>query len=161
MSHFKHISTMMSELGPGLELSEVTEFTEQTTWMLIVDDDTMLIADYDADAGHLYLSADVTAPPDEQRTEVYDRLLQYNLSFRETNGMRMSLDGPGGTVVQSCDLSTHGLEFEYLLTVVSDFIEKLFIWREQVSGGIASANSSDDEPFAPNDPNHPGNMIRV
>lgn len=161
MDSFEHIRTMMSELGPMLKLAEVTEFSEEATWLLIVNEDTTLVADYDADEDRLYLSADVAAPPAEQRLEIYETLLQYNLGFRETGGMRMSLDGPGGTVVQSCDLLAHGLELDTLLTVVTNFTEKLFLWREQVRSGIVSDSSNDDKPFDPNDPKHRGTMIRA
>ena len=158
MDNFQHIHTIMSELGPLLELAEITEFTEEATWMLIVDEDTVLIADYDSAATRLYLSADVATPPDDKRTAIYEMLLQYNLSFRETGGMRMSLDGPGGMVVQSCDLWTHHLDLDVLQTVVVNFIEKLHIWREQVSSGASNLDSESDKPF---DPKHQGTMIRA
>ena len=152
MAGKQHAQALMRAIGPQLDLLEVTEFEDGKVWTLVVDETTVLFADYDDAHNRLVLSADVAQAPEAGRLQLYELLLQYNNQWSETGGLRMALD-PGGGVVQLFELPVTDLDLVGLQTVVTRFVDVLGAWREIVS----RADAAGAEPAA-----HPmlGGMIR-
>lgn len=159
MTDFEIAQQLMAEIGPRLELSEVTEFSEDECWVLIVNDETVIAVDYDESAGRLVLSAEVVVPAAESRFQVYEQLLQFNHQWPETGGLRFSLDGPAGTVVQAFDLSLTNLNIQTLESVLANFVEQLAVWRELIQRG-ATAPMTETTGVPPEPTLTPG-MIRA
>ncbi|MEZ5582383.1 MAG: type III secretion system chaperone [Candidatus Competibacteraceae bacterium] len=157
MSHFERMRTLMTELGPLLELEEVTEFTEDQSFGLLVDDDTPITADYDEAHSRILLSAEVAAPPEDKRHAVYEMLLQYNLLWFETGGLHMALDGPAGSVVQMMVIPATDLNITTFGSILSRFIESLKAWRMVITEGLGAAQSN--AATAPPDPLGPDGGI--
>ena len=141
MADKAHVHALMTEIGPALELAEVQEFERDNLWTLVVDQGTVLFAEYDPDDARLWLSADVCAPQPGDRSKLYELMLQYNARWRQTGGVRLALDGPGGTVVQAYDMTVNGLDLSRLCTVVGNFRETLAAWREIVAASVTGQDA--------------------
>jgi hypothetical protein len=122
----------MTEIGPLLEVEEVTEYPDQKLWIISIDLDTILFAEYDEASRQLILSADVTEVPSERRTELFDLLLRYNGRWEDTGGLCMSLDKDGQVIQQSAALPAEDLDTQALHTVLMNFLDVLGNWREQI-----------------------------
>ena len=103
------VQALVAEIGPLLELGEVTAFDAEDLWTLVVDAETVLFLDYEQGQERLWLSGEVATPPPSERARLHETLLTYNHRWRDTGGLRMSLDGEGGAVVLSYDMPAEGL----------------------------------------------------
>jgi hypothetical protein len=148
-----NVQALMQAIGPQLALLEVTEFAALNTWSLVVDEATVLFADYDEGREVLVLSAEAGRPAETDRLQLYDLLLRYNIRWAETGGVRMALDGEAGSVTQLFELAVNGLDLPRLQTVVARFLDTLRAWREIVGQAPAAAET----PFA----TMPCGMIRA
>jgi hypothetical protein len=142
----EHVQSLMRAVGPQLDLLEVTEFDEQNVWTLVVDEATVLFADYDDAQARLVLSADVARPPGTERQSLYELLLRYNNLWPETGGVRMALDEADGNVGQLFDLPVADLDLPRLQAVISGFVATLLGWREIVGRPVAGTA---EPPFSP------------
>ena len=145
---FDSISQMLSELGPTLDVLEITAFEEQESWAIALDDaaDTTLALDYDAATAKLYISADLGAPPSDHLLATYDFLLQYNAFWAETGGVRMALDGPAGNVLQLFDMSLHDLQAHQLGNVLQNFAAQIQVMRAMLAKGIGTDDAATPDP---------------
>jgi hypothetical protein len=122
-------SQMMAELGPLFDLAAVLELDQDQGWKLAVDEDTVVSVERDSDTGKVVLSVEVAVVPAETTRELMEMLLVYNGQWARTGGVRMSLAAPGGTVVQSVDLSDAALDLSALATVLKNFLDIRAGWR--------------------------------
>jgi hypothetical protein len=152
-----HVHALMTEIGPALELAEVTEFEQDNLWTLVLRDGVVLFVDYEPEDQRLWLSADVCVPLPGDHLRLYELMLQYNARWQQTGGVRLALDGPEGSVVQAYDLPVAGLDLHRLQNVIRNFRDTLAGWRKIVATGVGAsqptATSSLDRMMA-------GGMIR-
>jgi hypothetical protein len=134
------VGKLFVEIGPLHELDQVSAFDDGESWAVVVAGQVITL-ELDALRNRLVLSAEVGQPPAGGLARVYEALLQYNLLWRDTSGVRMALDGPGGQVVQMYDLATDGLDASRLGLVVKDFAAVLAGWRELVARGPVAAQA--------------------
>lgn len=159
MSNQQNISSLMADVGPLANLLSVTEYEEDNVWTLLVDEETVLLADWDQSRGCLVLSGDVAEPWEADRLYWYETLLQYNDQWQQTGGLRMSLESPGGKFVQMCDLAAADLTAQQLCTVIENFVLTLKGWREILAQPRGEGPSDDDSVSAPEQPDY-SQMIR-
>lgn len=142
MTGFEVAQELMTEIGPAMELSEVTEFTEDESWVLVVDDETVIAVDHDGDLGKLTLSVEVATPPAEHRLAVYEQLLAFNYQWPETGGQRFATESPdGGAVVLLVDLPLAGLDLTKLQATVGGFLSQVPLWRNLITQVLGSGAS--------------------
>jgi hypothetical protein len=149
-----HLQGLMAEIGPLLELGEVVAFDDQAVWTLVVDTETVVFADYDEADERLWLSAEIGPPPaGSDRAGLYETLLTYNNSWRETGGLRVSLDEPGagGALSLAYDLPAAALELSRFRLALAGFLDALRAWREGLAN-IASGAAPPDLTEAPFNP---------
>jgi hypothetical protein len=139
MASLEQLNALMAEIGPILELQEVTGFASQELWTLQVDDDTLLFADHDPAQGRIVLSGEVATPRPAGKAAVHELLLQYNNQWKTTGGVRMALDGPDGAVIQICDIATADLDARTLAGTVRIFTDMLRAWRDMLNRDPADA----------------------
>ena len=133
-----HLHALMTEIGPALELVEVTEFDEDNLWVLVVRDDVVVFVDYVPEDRRLRLTAEIGVPSPADRLQLYELMLQYNARWKETGGVRLVLDGPEGGVVQAYDLPVAGLDLHRLQNVIRNFGDMLEGWRKIVATGAGA-----------------------
>jgi Tir chaperone protein (CesT) family len=158
MADKAHVHALMAEIGPAMGLAEVAEFERDNLWTLVVNEGTVLFADYDPEDARLWLSADVCVPWPGDRSRLYELLLQYNAQWRQTGGTRLALDGPEGSVILAYDLPVAGLDLHGLRTIVSNFRDTLDGWRKIVAAAPAASRGS--ETASGPDPMFQSGMIR-
>jgi hypothetical protein len=161
MSSKEHVHTLMTEIGPLLDLMAVTEYDSENAWTILVDEDTFLFADFDEPQKRLVLSAEAGRPQAGNRKFIYEILLQYNNQWHETGGVRMALDGPEGSVVQIFDLSVVDLDIGQLQTTVANFVDTLKAWREILAKEKTDEESPPPESGPAVDPGITGGAIRA
>lgn len=133
---FEQISEMLVEMAPRLEVDEIAAFEEESYWVVVVDERVTIALDYAEAAGRLYLTAMLGTPPLESRAETYGFLLQYNRFWKDTEGLRMALDGPEGEAMQIFDIGLDGLDGGRLQTVFENFANLARTMRALVEEGI-------------------------
>lgn len=157
VSSREQVSTVMAEVGPLVDLAAVSEYDEDGgVWTLTVDEETTLVAEWDEAGRALVLSAEAGRPPaGGDRLALYELLLEYNGQWRESGGLVLTLDEPGGVVVQHCRLNAEGLDAGRLAGTVAGFVEALLAWR-----GIVTRPSADVTGARTALPFDPFSMIR-
>ena len=156
MTGLEVVQQLMAEIGPRMELSEVSEFTEEESWVLVVDDQTVISADYDPDGARIFFSTEVAQPPAQNRARFYEQMLMFNHMWPETGGLRFALDGPAGAAVLSFDLPLDGLDIQGVEQSLSTLLEQLTIWRAHFSTVVEDSSGEN-----PPDTNLPSGVIRV
>ena len=134
MSAKENCRALMNEVAPLIDALMVTEYESEGTWALQVDEAILLIVDLDEEDGRLVVSADAGRIQEGRQGEIHERLLRYNYCWRETGGVRMALDGPGGEVVQMADVPLAGLDVVRWHRILASFIDMLRAWREILAG---------------------------
>lgn len=133
MNDKQRLQMLLVEVGPLLDNAAIVELDDLNNWLILLDDQLQLFAEYIPDQRRLYLSADVGDPPEEKRLEIYSMLLQFNLQWQESSGLRFAIDSPGGTVVQVFDVALDSLDATQLQSAIAGFLEMLIAWRKVVT----------------------------
>ena len=105
--------------------------------LLVVDDSTVVYADFIAAGERLMLSIELGRPPEASRHRVYELLLLYNHAWPDTGGVRMALESQGGPIVQLFETDTNDLDIAGLRNVLGGFIELARHWRDGITRGVA------------------------
>ncbi|MEN3385176.1 MAG: hypothetical protein V7608_5220 [Hyphomicrobiales bacterium] len=143
MASTEQLNALMAETGAVLELAQVLGFDEGG-WALGVDEDTTLFVDHEVDQHRIVLTGEVAAVRPAAKAAVHELLLQYNNQWRSTGGVRLALDGPDGSVIQICDLSTAQLDAQAFAGAVQVFIDILRGWRDILSRDPANGGTAPD-----------------
>jgi hypothetical protein len=142
------LESLMAEIGPLMELAEISWFEAQELWTLGVDEQTVLFADWVEERQSVCLSAEVGKPAAGDAAALHVLLLRYNAQWRETGGVRMALDGADG-VIMSVELPAGTLDLPQLQGTLTAFLDMLRAWRELIArppGGDAKAATGDLDP---------------
>jgi hypothetical protein len=102
---FEQAHELMVAVGDLLDLPEVIEFESQTRWEVTTADGQIVDVTYDEATDKLVLESVVGQPASGARERMYEAMLIYNGSWRETGGARLTLDEPGGTTTLLFDIS--------------------------------------------------------
>jgi hypothetical protein len=144
MATTEQLNALLAETGAILELAEVIGFESENLWTLEVDETTILFVDHEANQHRIVLSGEVVKPHDARKISAYELLLQYNNQWKSTGGLRMALDGPGGSINQICDISTVDLNAHALADMIRVFVDVLRGWRDMLA---SEPSGSNDRPF--------------
>jgi hypothetical protein len=162
MSSKEHVHTLMSEIGPLLNLAEVIEYNKDNFWILTLDDETLVEVDYSDDFKRIVLSVEIGAPPEVKRYGIYEFVLQYNYLWRDTGGARLALDGPAGKVVYLFELPTTDLDINRLSTTLENLFEHLKTWKKIINCGVDEINQQKNASNVPEtEPNFFTGAIKV
>jgi hypothetical protein len=146
MASTEQLNALMAETGAILELAQVLGFDEGG-WALEVDADTLVFVDHETDQDRIVLSGEVAPVRPAAKASVHDLLLQYNNQWKTTGGVRMALDGPNGSVIQICDLSTAQLDAHAFAGTVRTFVDVLQGWRDILSRDPANGSGNPPDAF--------------
>ena len=138
-----HVQALMREIGPLLELEQVSVFDGEREWALVVDEATVVHADYVEADDRLMLSIELGQPPEASRHRIYELLLLYNHAWAATGGVRMALESPGGTIVQLFETGVSDLDLTGLRNVVAGFVELARHWRSAIVRGVETETAKD------------------
>lgn len=151
MSNAELVSDLMVEVGPILELRGIVEINGEAQWVLDVDGELAVVAEYFEADDRLFFTADAGVPDPSARLVCYELLLAYNAMWRQTGGVRMAVNGEDGAVLQIADIAVDGLDAAKLATVLRNFIGKLGEWIDIIEmDPEQSAANAAGAPAAPN-----------
>lgn len=143
MNSTQAIHELMVEIGPILDLQQVTEYAEDSAWLLVCDDETRIDAEYDQANERLMLTGDVAVVAEHARAKVYEALLQYNYLWTEHGGVRAALDASQGMVVLMFELQVAALDISRLSSVLLNVREVVEGWRRILASIEAGGDGAD------------------
>jgi hypothetical protein len=146
MSSERAVHELMLQVGPVLDLEQVTEFAEDHAWRLVFDAATAIDIEYDSYADRLVLTADVAPVELHAREKTFEAMLRYNYLWTEHGGVRAALDGAPGRAVLMIEMPASGLEMTRICAVLKNFSAVVEGWRG-VLASIATAGGASDAPF--------------
>ena len=159
MTGFEVIQQLMTEIGPQLELAEVAEFTAEKSWVLVLDDTTIVSATFDESQAKLVFASEVAVPNGPGRHACYERLLVFNNQWASTGGLRFALDMPAGTAVLLFDLPLVSMDLQRLSSCVESFIRQVEVWRLMIAEAAENEGADETKTDAPG--TFPTGMIRA
>ncbi|MEM8985359.1 MAG: type III secretion system chaperone [Pseudomonadota bacterium] len=136
---YEEISTILTKIGPELEVDEIAAYEESRTWAVATSDggwDAVILLHYDEASRKLFVSGDCGPVPDDKVLSTYEFLLKYNLACIDTGGARFALDGPGGDISLIFDLPLADLEADTLSVTIGNFINLLRTMQAMVICGF-------------------------
>ncbi len=138
MEEAERLDKIMEELGPVMpEVTTVAQL-EEHEWVVVWQEDAVVSLHFDSRDSFLHFSLHVGVPESEQRLSAYEALLMYNFLGISTGGVRMSLDGPGGMVVQEYGCASRDIDLTRIQGILRGFVTKGYLWREMLASGTFS-----------------------
>jgi hypothetical protein len=134
--HLNAIQLLMQELGPQtLTVDAVVQHGEKT-WAVQLNDESIVLMEWDGEPERLVLSTDLGVPVEERRLDVYQLLLCYNLLWRESGGLKTALGGPDGGAMLLYEWSGEQATLMEMQTVLDNFSRVGAMWRSYIANGI-------------------------
>ena len=133
MLQVDRVEQLMAEVGPAADLLVIDAYPSEGMWHIAVDEDTELIIEMAPARGVLVVMGQIGKPADGDPKALYELFLRYAHVWHASDGLRMSLDAPGGTLWLLFDCAAQDIspaEFGGLLT---SFAARLRAWREIVA----------------------------
>ena len=143
MSSMEHIHRLMTEIGPVMQILEIEEFEEEKVWTLLMDEQTLLFADYDEERDRLMLSIELGKPATDNPAALYESLLRYNATWQQTDGVRMGLDADD-VVVQYFDITGSALDISLLQGVLHNLVQLAKHWRTALGSSTVTSSGDDN-----------------
>jgi len=143
---FEQVSSLMTQLGPILDPPAIYASDEEKCWGVALDKDLTVLIQFDEQKASIVLTCELGAPPDDNRSALYEMLLQMNYYWDSTGGSRMALNRPGGEVVQIFEIPAEGLDAIRLSEIVTSFAETSRSWRLLVLYPTSAQKSATDTP---------------
>lgn len=128
MNSKESVHQLMREIGPLLDLREVSAFEERDAWLVAFEAGPVFEIDYDAGLNRVVITAVVAEVAEHARLRIYEILLQYNYVWTETGGVRMALDGSPGKVVMMFELPAAELHLSMLAEVLTNLAQIRGAW---------------------------------
>lgn len=144
MSSQQAVHDLMAQIGPVLELAQVTEFADDASWRLVFDADTQMDIEYDPQGERLMITGNLAAEP-QNREKAFEALLRYNYLWTAHGGVRAALDGVPGKLVLMLEMPTARLEMSHLCAVLQNFRTVIDGWRAILKGNT-STQAADELP---------------
>jgi hypothetical protein len=133
MDDREKLSLMMEEAGPRDDHIELILRTSEDAWTVCFLDVDVEV-ELDPLQSRVLLSAGVGVPPEDARTHVYEAVMMYSRLWRETGGVHMALEEPGGRIVQMVALDCASLSVGTMSIVLHNLAQRTLIWRGFVEG---------------------------
>jgi len=130
MSSQEAIHDLIAQIGPILDLAQVTVFPEDSCWRAVFDAATWIDVEYEAAGDRLVLTGTVGPVEESARQRSYEALLRYTYIWTEHGGVRAALDGTPGNVVLMVELPAAGVDLPRLCQVLQNFRGVVGGWRE-------------------------------
>lgn len=128
------VQQALAEVGRALDVLQITRDADGT-FRIRVDEQTEVLLELHESQEKLTFLTDVGQPSPERRLATYRAALQYNFLWHKTGGVRLSLDGPDGAVIQSYDWFPSLLSIPDFCTLIHNFSRKAQIWRRIMEAG--------------------------
>lgn len=117
------LDQLLADVGHATPEIEAVARVGDSHWTIHYDGEELDIEYNAADSG-LMLFSDLGTPDPERAFDLYEAVLMAGLLWRETGGMRVALDGPGGRFLLLYGFSAERLDASNLVAALSNFSAK-------------------------------------
>ncbi|MEL6575951.1 MAG: type III secretion system chaperone [Pseudomonadota bacterium] len=162
MLNYEDVSNMLSEVGPKLDVVEISGIEEDDAWFVVLDED----GDYgvelyhDGTNGKLVFSAEIGSPPEDVLHSVCMDMLALNLGWQDTAGARIARDPDSGEFVLLQDVVLYELTSVDLQNAIASFAQAAVGLRALVATGRSESDDEETQSSAVSDEDGPP-IIRV
>lgn len=133
------IQLLMQEIGPDMPEIDAVMQSEENSWAIQFDDETVVQIEWADEPSRLVLSSALGQVNPEMRLPVYETLLSYNLLWQDTGGVKAALAGPGGEVSLLYELfADTSLSLGDLRTVLLNFMQLTQLWTAYVKSDASA-----------------------
>lgn len=144
MTNLEQIERLVQGLGPVLDPVAIDFAEEERIWGIEMEEDLAVIIQFDEQKNCLVLSCELESPPEDDRTSLYETLMQLNYHWEVTGGIRMAIDGPRGNIVQLFEIGADDLDIQKLSTLVGAFSGTARVWRRIIQSPSSSQSTLQD-----------------
>lgn len=130
MSPEQFVHQLMCEVGPALDVQQVTASPDLYLWQVVFDAETVFDIEYDPAFERVVFSSRVARLQPVGRLRVCELLLNVNFPWRETGGVRMALDSRTEDVVLMFEMPVASLRLAQLTTVLGTLARRHRVWRQ-------------------------------
>ncbi|MEO1775967.1 MAG: type III secretion system chaperone [Pseudomonadota bacterium] len=139
---YDSVATLLVALGRKFDLTAVSQYDEDQSWLIEVGEDLEIIVTYREDEAALRLEGMVGPLGDNDREATFGFLLQYNRFWRETGGTYLSLTPDTGEVILMRDMTLMNLDGARLDDTVGQFIHVIASLRGMLRIGTMSTGAT-------------------
>ncbi|MGV3662119.1 MAG: type III secretion system chaperone [Prosthecobacter sp.] len=124
-----HLQHLLTQIGPQMELDEVTAYEEENFWLLQGGDDVLIEIAWDEDREMVVFSGLLGTVPEDNAASVHAMLLNYNYAWDATGGARMAVDPNDNEAVLLLDHPVADLDLPALQAILASLLEMVPAWR--------------------------------
>ena len=124
-----HLSYLLTQIGPQMDLDEVIAHHDDHLWLLQGGDDVLIEIIWVAERETLVFSAIIGPVPEENLSSVMPLLLNYNYAWEATGGARMALDPSDREVVLLFDSPAGSMDLPTMQAILGNLLEMVPLWR--------------------------------
>jgi hypothetical protein len=144
----KEMEALVSDLGKEVGIPELE--LDEDGYCCLFFDDVVVNMEWDDENERLLLYTSVGDIPEDGREELFEKLLDANLFWKNTGGATLSIDNGEKRVVMTYELLLANVSFADFKTVLENFVNVAEAWMGQLKdfkpGGEETAAESLLEP---------------
>lgn len=125
----KHLSHLIKQIGPQMDLDEVTAYAEENFWLLQGGDEVLMEITWVEERQVVVFSGLLGSVPEANMAKAHALLLHYNYAWESTGGARMAIDPNDGEVILLLDHPVADLDLPTLQAVIGGLLETVPLWR--------------------------------
>lgn len=122
--------TLLAEAAIAADLEAVVQHDEAGEWELVFGDHRVVEAKLLCDCSMVVLETELGTPESRDVAALHKLLLEYNYLWRETGGLRVSLDAPRSSAFLTYTLAARGPDASLLANVLGNFHAAATAWAE-------------------------------
>lgn len=142
MASFDQVQKVMAQVGERLACQAVTEYEQHKSWIIVVDDATVVEIAFDERINLLHATSPTGDLPQQRRQTLCELLLRYNNQWSATGGLRMSLDAEKDGLSLTASLPADNLDPSVLARQLGNFARAARDWRELIGAWPSDGDKS-------------------
>ncbi|MCG8691414.1 MAG: type III secretion system chaperone [Minwuiales bacterium] len=131
MSEESTTETLFRELGPLFDPAAVLHDEAQSTWAVVIDDETRIDVAHDAEDEQLVFTLDLGTVPEEAASRVHELLLRFSFVWQDTGGLHGALDAEGSAVLMYKH-PVAGLDVRRLYALLGNLAQYRELWADLI-----------------------------
>lgn len=133
------IRAVMAQIGERLDCQAVTEFEQRKSWIVVVDDSTVVEIAFDDKIGLLHVTSPVGDLPQPRRLAFCELLLRHSDQWLSTGGLRMGLAAESDRLSLTYSAPSENLEPTVLVRQLQNFVRSTNDWRRLIDAWTSTA----------------------
>ncbi len=140
------ISEMLGAIGEANAPIDAVMQIEQFAWIVSFADDTRMEVEADVKNARLIVFTDLGKPKADEKSRIMQTMLNYNLLWQETGGLRMGLSGDGANALLIGDTPLPDVSEAVLDEMIYNLSKLAGAWRLFVATGSMVSGGTNADP---------------